>query len=469
VRLTLAEVAMATGGRVVGDPALAVEGAAIDSRTLAPGALFVAVVADRDGHDFVAAAIAAGAAAALVSRADALPPGAAGVVVDDTVDALGDLGRRARVRLGARPVIGVTGSSGKTSTKDLLAAALSTSRRVTASPASHNNELGVPTTLLSAGDDTDVVVCELGARGIGHITALCEVVRPTIGIITNVGTAHAEMYPDGVAGIARAKGELVAALAPEGTAVLNAGDPTTPELAARTPARVLTFGAAGASGIRPDVAVVGLALDAELRSTFQLATPWGTAAVRLEVRGAHQALNAAAAAAAALAAGAPLDAVADGLAAARLSPWRMELTRTPAGVTVLNDAYNANPESVAAALDALAALVLPPSARRVAVLGPMAELGATAPAAHRAVGERAARLGVDELVVVGEAAAAVADGFAGAGRALVVPDAAAAVAALAGSLVPGDAVLVKASRVAGLEVVAQALAASPGPAVEPAR
>ena len=333
----------------------------------------------------------------------------------------------------------------------------------------------MPTTLLSAADDTEVVVCELGARGLGHIALLCEVVRPTVGVVTNVGTAHAEMYADGAAGIALAKGELVAALPADGTAVLNADDAATPGLVARTAARVLTFGLAGRAGTTrgPDVAVLDPVLDAELRPAFRLVTPWGTADVRLEVRGAHQAANAAAAAAAALAVGAPLEAVAAGLGAARLSPWRMELARTPDGITVVNDAYNANPESVAAALDALAALAVVPPGRRVAVLGPMAELGGGCRRASRR-GERAARLGVDTLVVVGDAAAGIAEGFGGAGRTHLVADAAGALAALGGELAPGDAVLVKASRVAGLERVAGSrglaepmIASSPPPAPWP--
>jgi UDP-N-acetylmuramoyl-tripeptide--D-alanyl-D-alanine ligase len=508
VRLTLAEIAVATDGRVVGDPSIAITGVATDSRALAPGALFVAVLAARDGHDFVAAARAAGAPAALVSRADAAGDGPA-VVVGDTVAALGRLGRLARARFGDRPVLAVTGSSGKTSTKDLLAAALATSRRVTASPASFNNELGVPATLLAVDDTTEALVCELGARGPGHIAALCEIVRPTVGVVTNIGTAHAEMYADGAAGVARAKGELVAALPADGTAVLNAGDPATPGLAGRTTARILTFGGAGCGA---EVAAVDLALDDELRPSFRLVTPWGTAAVRLQARGAHQALNAAAAAAAALSAGAPLEGVAAGLGAALLARWRMELARTPAGVTVLNDAYNANPESVAAALDALAALAVPAGARRVAVLGPMAELGAAAPAAHRAVGEQAARLGVDVLVAVGagpsaeagapvgagvsadrlapvdagpsaEAGApvgagasvdALVAGFGRPGATVRVADAAAAADALRDQVAvgAGDAVLVKASRVVGLEVVASALLSSAArvpPVPEPAR
>jgi UDP-N-acetylmuramoyl-tripeptide--D-alanyl-D-alanine ligase len=352
----------------------------------------------------------------------------------------------------------VTGSSGKTSTKDLLAGALATSRRVTASPASHNNELGVPATLLNAPDDVEVVVCELGARGIGHIALLCGVVRPTVGVVTNVGTAHSAMYADGPLGILQAKGELVASLPTDGTAVLNADDPATPALAERTVARVLTFGVTPAA----DVAVQGLALDDELRPRFRLATPWGTADVRLEARGAHQAANAAAAAAAALAVGAPLDAVAAGLGGARLSPWRMEIGRTAAGALVVNDAYNANPESVAAALDALAAVALPAGGRRIAVLGPMAELGAAGSAAHRAVGRRAADLGIDVLVAVGVDATGIAEGYVvspGEGRAVVVVDAGAALDEVGRELAPADAVLVKASRVAGLEAVAHALLA----------
>jgi len=354
------------------------------------------------------------------------------VVVADTVVALTALGRSCRDhRLEGVPVIGVTGSAGKTSTKDLLAAALDGPFRPAASERSFNNELGVPLTLLNAADEADVVVVEMGARGIGHIATLCQTARPTVGVVTNVGLAHTEMLGS-LDGVARAKAELVESLPPEGTAVLNADDQRVAAMASVSAAAVLTFGVDGG-----DVQASDVALDDELRPTFRLLTPWGSADVHLTVRGAHHAANAAAAAAAALAVGAPLDAVADGLGRARLSPWRMDLVRSADGGLVLNDAYNANPASTEAALRSLAAL---PARRRVAVLGPMFELGEHSDSEHRRIGALARSLGIDLLVTIG-APACGGDDVAGIGDAV----------ALVGPVTDGDAVLVKGSRAAGLE------------------
>jgi UDP-N-acetylmuramoyl-tripeptide--D-alanyl-D-alanine ligase len=435
-------VAAAVGGSVSG-PDVEVDGATVDSRRVRGGELFVPIRAARDGHDFIAGALAAGAAAYLTS----LTPGVGtAVVVDDTTTALADLGRAARDRLPER-VVGITGSAGKTSTKDLLAAALEGSFLVAASERSFNNELGVPLTLLSAPDGADAAVVELGARGAGHIRLLCGIARPTVGVVTNVGLAHTEML-GGLDGVARVKSELVAALPPSGTAVLNADDERVAAMRSATAARVITFGLE-----RGDVRAAALALDGELRPSFRLVSPWGDAGVRLAVRGAHHAANAAAAAAAALALGAALDDVVAGLGRARLSPWRMDLARAAAGGLVLNDAYNANPASTEAALRSLAAL---DARRRVAVLGPMLELGEHDAAEHRRIGEVARALGIDRLLTVG------APGYGGE----EVADVEAAAAAL-GPVAAGDAVLVKGSRAAGMErlaamlIDAQAVAAPP--------
>ncbi|HEX2041615.1 MAG TPA: UDP-N-acetylmuramoyl-tripeptide--D-alanyl-D-alanine ligase [Acidimicrobiales bacterium] len=427
-------VADAVGGARRG-PDVDVTGVTVDSRRVGGGELFVPVRAARDGHDFIGAAVDAGAAAYLTERE---PPAARGtaIVVRDTLAALADLGRAARRRLPDR-VVGVTGSAGKTSTKDLLAAALGPAFRTTASERSFNNELGVPLTLANAPDGTEVAVVELGARGPGHIRQLCELARPTIGVVTNVGLAHTEMLGS-LEGVAAAKSELVAALPPSGWAVLNADDERVAAMAAATAAQVLTFGVT-----KGEVRATGLVLDDELRPTFRLVSPWGEAEVRLEARGAHHAANAAAAAAAALAAGAPLEKVVDGLARAGLSPWRMELRRAAGGGVVLNDAYNANPSSTAAALRALAAL---PASRRVAVLGPMLELGEHSRPEHRRMGDLARDLGVDRLITVG------APDYGGED----VSDLDEA-AALVGTVGPGDAVLVKGSRAAGLERLAAGL------------
>ncbi len=434
------EVAAATGGRLVG-PDVTVAGAAIDSRLVRGGELFVAVVAERDGHDFAGAALAAGAGAVLTSRpaSEVVPgPGATAVEVADTMAALAALGAHARDRLdtgaGSR-VVGVTGSVGKTSVKDLLRGALATRWRTVASAGSFNNELGVPLTLLGADDGTEAAVVEMGARGPGHVAALCAMARPSVGVVTRVAAVHTETFGS-IDAVAAAKGELVAALPASGTAVLNSSDPRVAAMAARTEAEVLFFGEGGA------VRAEEVRLDAELRPVFRLATPWGAAEVRLAARGRHMVENALAAAAAALAGAVPLDGVAAALATGTVSHWRMELTTLGSGARILNDAYNANPTSMAAALRALAAL---DAGRRVAVLGVMAELGPTSENDHRAIGDLARELGI-EVVAVGVPA------YGG----MLVADVAGAVAALR-SLGPDDAVLLKGSRVAGLERVAAAL------------
>lgn len=433
MQLRTAELAAAVGGRLEG-PDAPVDGAAIDSRALRPGQLFVAVVAERDGHDFVPAALAAGAGAYLTSRP---PVGGTAIVVEDTSAALQSAGRLARDRI-AGPVVGVTGSVGKTSVKDLLAAALGSSRRTTASERSFNNELGVPITLLGAPDDAEVVVVEMGARGVGHIAELCAIARPTIGIVTRVAAAHTEAFGS-IEQVAVAKGELVEALPAEGTAVLYAPDPRVSAMASRTSASVVTFGEGG------DVRAIWVELDDQLRPSFTIVSPWGSTVVDLPVRGVHQVDNALAAAAAAMACGLTPEEAAAGLASAALSPWRMELSTAPSGARVLNDAYNANPASVEASLRSLAAL---PADRRVAVLGVMAELGERSDEEHAAVAALARSLGIRTIAVAAPAYGADED----------VPDVDAAVAAI-GPLGPDDAVLVKGSRVAALERLAAALLA----------
>ncbi len=446
----MSEVAAAVGGHRHG-PEATVDGVAIDSRAVRGGELFVAVVADRDGHDFVDDALARGAAGHLRSR-PLSPPDARStptVVVADTAVALLALGGHARGRLPDR-VVGITGSVGKTSTKDMLAAVLARRHATAASVASFNNELGVPLTLVNAPETTEATVVEMGARGSGHIARLCAVARPTIGVVTAVADGHLERFGS-IDAVARAKGELVEALPPDGAAVLNADDPRVAAMGQRTVARVATFGVGGATGAvgavgvgtagvgAADVRAEEIVLDAEARPRFRLVSPWGSRAVSLAVRGRHQVSNALAAATAALLCDVAIDDVAAGLADARASPMRMQLLRPPSGALVLNDAYNANPTSTRAALDALAAL---PAERRVAVLGPMAELGPDAEAMHAAVAEHARRLGVQVITVA-------APGY-GVPVADAVADLDAALERL-GALAPGDAVLVKASRVAGLE------------------
>lgn len=438
--------AEATGGELVGAD-VGLDGASFDSRTLRPGQLFVPLVAERDGHQFIPAALAAGAPAYLTARPAARPaaegPAGAGpasaIVVGDTAHALVDLGRWGRDRLPSLDgrVVGITGSVGKTSVKDLTAAALGARWRTAANPRSYNNEQGLPVAILDADDTTEALVLEMGMRGPGEIARLCEIGRPTIGVVTVVAAAHTERV-DGLDGVARAKAELIAALPADGTAVLNADDPRVAAMAARAPGRVVTFGRSPSA----DVAVADLSLSGdEARATFTAATPWGRAHVRLAVPGAHMAVNAAAALAVALVCEVPLDAAADAVSGAALSPWRMELRHTTTGALVLNDAYNANPTSMRAALETLAAL---PGPRRCAVVGLMAELDDPGPE-HRAIAEEAAGLDID-LIAVGTDLYGITP----------VDD---PVAAL-GPLGPGVAVLVKGSRVAGLEAVVARLLAS---------
>ncbi len=452
---TAAGLAAAVGGVVVGDPDAPISGFAIDSRILEPGAAFVALQGARDGHDFVADAFARGARVALVGRDVPHPAGTALVVVDDPLDALARAATHVRAARTDLTVVGITGSVGKTSTKDLTAAALAGARRVHASVGSFNNEAGLPLTLLHAPAGAEIVVAEMGCRFPGNIAALCAVARPRIGVVTRIGLSHAE-FLGGPAGILATKGELVEALPAGGIAVLNADDPTALVLAARTSARTLTVGTAADA----DVRLRDLEVGDDLRARCTLETPWGVVEVALSVRGAHQAQNAAMAATVALVLDTPPEVVAAGLAAATTAAWRMHLVTSPGGVVVLNDAYNANPESTHAALAALAGL--PATGRRIAVLGDMLELGEHAESAHAEVGTATGACGVDLLVAVGPHSAATAAAAAAAGVTVVhVADRDAARAALVGQVGAGDAVLVKASRAIGLEVLAETLATDP--------
>jgi UDP-N-acetylmuramoyl-tripeptide--D-alanyl-D-alanine ligase len=452
VELTARELATITGGSIVaGDPDARATTFTIDSRALEPGACFVALVAERDGHDFVADAARRGASVALVTRA-VTDADLTVVRVTDAFDALARLGRAARDALHDATVVGITGSAGKTGTKDLVAAALAPKFAVHASPGSYNNEAGVPLTLLAAGSATEALVLEMGARAHGDIAALCAIARPTVGVITNIGLAHAGPL-GGRAGVARVKGELLEALDDHGLAVLDAGDHETPGLAARTGARVLRVSAGDAPA---DVRAVDVALDADLRPRFRIESPWGGGPVELAVRGAHNVVNATLAAAVALVRGVAFDDVAAGLATVQPAPWRMEVARTADGLLVLDDAYNANPSSMAAALEALARVEVP--GRRVAVLGEMRELGDLSVAEHAALGALVGATAVDALVAVGPEAAPLAAAARDAGVAVTeVADAAAALDATLGFVAPGDAVLVKGSRAVGLELVATAL------------
>lgn len=438
------DLAAAAGGALDdegADGAVVVDGATIDSRTLRPGQLFVPVVADRDGHDFVATAVSAGAPAYLTSRGRVGSVGAVAIHVEDTVTALAALGRAARDRLPER-VVGVTGSVGKTSVKDLTAAALRSTLVVAAAERSFNNELGVPLTLVNAPDGADGAVIEMGARGLGHVALLCSIARPTVGIVTRVAPAHLELFGS-IDAVAQGKGELVESLPSHGTAVLNAEDPRVLAMAARTSASVVTYGTGG------DVRARDVLLDGLARASFVADGPFGSVPVRLPIAGAHMVGNALAALAAAVAVGVDARAAALGMEAAPMSPWRMEVRRAPAGFVVLNDAYNASPVAMRAAFEALDALA--PAGRRVALVGLMAELGTDGIDAHRELAREARARGI-ELIAVGT------DAYGPEAAATVDGHDAALDAVVARRLGTGDAVLVKASRVVGLERVAARLA-----------
>jgi UDP-N-acetylmuramoyl-tripeptide--D-alanyl-D-alanine ligase len=453
VDLTREEIVALTGGRAAGDVRAGVvaRGISFDSRALVPGEAFLALRDERDGHDFVADAFARGAALAIVER---VPAGVDGplVVVPDGQAALRALGVAARDRLEGATVVGITGSAGKTSTKDLTAAALAPGRSVHASPASFNNEIGLPVTLVTAPAATEAIVLEMDARFAGNITELCAIARPTIGVVTHIGMAHAE-HLGGRDGITATKGELLDALPPDGLAVLNADCSSTPVLRPRSAAPVLTAGEDPGA----DVRVSDVRVDAQLRAAFRLDSPWGSAGdVRLAVRGLYQVGNAALAATVALAQGIPIADVVGGLEIAGTAAWRMELHETPAGVFVLNDSYNASPSSMRAALESLGALAVP--GRRIAVLGEMRELGPHAATEHVDIAHVLADAGVRVLVAVGPGTEELA-ATAGARGVEVLPAAGheEAIALVRDITAPGDAVLVKASRAVGLERVAHAL------------
>lgn len=483
IELSLAEVAAATGGRLHGarGDERVTGSVEFDSRRVGPGGLFVALPGARvDGHDFVPAVLAAGAAGVLAGRevdgpeviATAVDTGDSGAYVLEAdhdgagaavLAALARLARHVVDTLTAAhglTVIGMTGSSGKTSTKDLTAHLLEGAGPTVAPPGSFNNELGHPWTALRADEHTRHLVLELSARGPGHIASLCRVAPPRIGAVLNVGSAHLGEFGSR-AGIAAAKGELVEALPAAaatsggggGVAVLGADDPLVAAMADRTRARVVHAGRAPGAHVR----AVDETLDAQGRPSFRLVTAAGEAAVTLGLRGAHQVDNALVAAAIALEAGMDVAAVAERLGTATpRSRWRMEVVERPDGVRVLNDAYNANPESMRAALATLGAM-----GGHTAVLGVMAELGDGTADAHAEMGREAARAGVERLVVVDDAAgaarpmheAALAAGVASE----LAPDVARAAALVAAEVSPGDVVLVKASRSAGLERVAEIL------------
>jgi UDP-N-acetylmuramoyl-tripeptide--D-alanyl-D-alanine ligase len=457
IPVSCAQIAEAVGGELVGaDPAAVVDaGVEIDSRKIAAGGLFVAFDGENvDGHEYVPAVTAAGATVSITTRPI---EGSPCIVVADVQTAIGELARFVVAQLPDLTVIGLTGSQGKTSTKDLIAQLLASYGPTVAPVGSFNNEIGHPLTALKADLTTRYLVAEMGARHVGDITYLCRITPPKVGLVLNVGYSHIGEFGSQDA-IAVAKGELIEAVVPGGTAVLNAGDPRVAAMANRTEQTVVTWGET------PDVDVraTGIELDPLGRAGFTLHLGGEEHAVQLQLVGEHQVSNALAAAAAVQAVGLTPAQVADGLNTATVvSKWRMEVTERADGVTVINDAYNANPDSVRAALKALVAIGRTRGARTWAVLGEMRELGDTSTEEHDGVGRLVVRLDVNRLVAVGEAARPIHLGASLEGswgnESAYVDDIDGALELLRKELQPGDVVLVKASRAAGLERLAAAL------------
>ncbi|SFR21044.1 UDP-N-acetylmuramoyl-tripeptide--D-alanyl-D-alanine ligase [Lentzea waywayandensis] len=479
IALTLAEIAEIVGGRLhATDGSPVVTGSIeFDTRKVTEGGLFLALPGERvDGHDFAAQAVASGAAGVLAGRevdapaviAPPVPTKHANAYVlagDKTgegaavLEALAKLARHVTDRLKDLTIVGITGSAGKTSTKDLIAQVLRPTGETIAPPGSFNNELGHPWTALRATEDTRFLVLELSARGIGHIANLTEIAPPKIGAVLNVGTAHVGEFGSRE-GIAQGKGELIESLPEDGVAILNADDPLVAGMASRTKAKVVLVGENPSADVRAE----NIELDEQARASFTLKTAQGDAQVTLSLNGPHQVGNALVAAAIALELGATPEEVAQRLGAAeRVSAHRMVITDRADGVTVIDDAYNANPDSVRAALKALATIsrATTPARRSWAVLGPMAELGDDAVREHDEIGRLVVRLDISKLVVVGEAARAMHQGAHLEGswgdESVRVPDADAAIALLQGEVRPGDVVLVKASNAYRLWRIAEAL------------
>jgi UDP-N-acetylmuramoyl-tripeptide--D-alanyl-D-alanine ligase len=447
----LSEIASAVRGALRG-PDDVVSTVETDSRAVGPGSLFVAIDGERlDGHAFVGDAFARGAVGALVHRS-----GIDGTVVQvpDTGRALLDLAADERDRMTGTRVVGITGSNGKTSAKDLAAAVVGTRLRTHASPASFNNEVGLPMTLLRAEPGVEVVVAEMGARREGDVRLLCDVARPDAVVVTNVGTAHLGIFGSWDAFV-RAGSEPVEWLGPNGTAIVNADDAVARAYADETDAAVITFGLDPGADVRAEDVELG----PDARATFTLWSAGEREPVELAIPGDHMVSNALAAAAVGRWAGVTLAECAAALKGAGVAHWRMETSTGSSGIVIVNDAYNANPESMAAALKA--ARWMAKGERLVAVLGHMAELGPVEFEEHERLGQLVVRIGVERLITVGERARTIARAAIREGQlpedVASYEDPSEAAADVRAWVRPGDVVLVKGSRVAGLERVAEAL------------
>ncbi len=392
MKRTLEEFARVCGGRLQGADATFTD-VVSDSRTLKRGQLFVALQGPNfNGQDFVGAALQAGAAGAVVAAAQpvALPQ----IVVPDTQAALERAARSWRAHF-AGPLVGVAGSNGKTTAKEMTASILAQAGECLATRGNLNNHIGVPLTLMRLTPGHRFAVIEMGANRAGEVAALVALARPSIGLITNAGAEHLEGFGT-LEGVARAEGEMVAGLTPAATAVINADDEFVSLWRGSTPARVVTFGVRQradftATDVRASVGAHGF------RTHFRLSAPQGSAAIELSLGGAHNVANALAAAAAAAAAGATLEHIAAGLAAVRAVPGRLQFKQSASGAWLIDDSYNANPSSMRAAIEVLATL----SGRKWLVLGDMGELGAFAADAHTDIGEFARAQGIERLYATG--------------------------------------------------------------------
>jgi UDP-N-acetylmuramoyl-tripeptide--D-alanyl-D-alanine ligase len=448
---TLEFLVRACDGRLVGeDRGFAT--VSIDSRTLEPGDLFVAIKGERfDGHDFAAAAVERGACGLIVSRQ--LPVSVPQVVVADTLEALAR-GAQAWRQQFTLPLVGVGGSNGKTTTKEMLAAILARLGRVLATRGNLNNHIGVPLTLFRLAEGHRAAVVEMGANHAGEIAALVDIASPTVGLVTNAGAEHLEGFGS-LAGVARAEGEMFAGLDGAATAVMNADDEFAPlwrEMSGT--ARIVSFGIDSEADFRA-LSLSSRIADGAWASRFELATPAGTVRARIALPGRHNVLNAAAAAAAAWACGASLPQILAGLASVQPVRGRLQLKPAHGGAWLIDDSYNANPSSAVAGLEVLGSL----EGERWLVLGEMAELGEHAVSGHVQVGRAARAQGVSRLFAIGPSTLHTVEAF-GQGGAWF-PDSSALVAAVRDSLRPGVTLLVKGSRVNRLETVVSALVESP--------
>jgi len=460
--LTLGQIRDIVGGELIGDPSIQVSGISIDSRTSTSGDLFAAIVGERvDGHDFAAHALSNGASALLTSKQVDGPH----VMVPDSSDALdpviyaiAKLSVHVRSLMRGVEVIGITGSSGKTSTKDMVGQVLSRAATTHAPAGSQNNELGLPLTLLSAPRDVKYLVAEMGMRGLGHITYLCELAQPTIGVITNVGRAHIGEVGS-IESIAKAKSELVRAIQSSGVVILNADDERVMAMRDLTEATVFTYGFASTADVRAE----NLHLTAYGSYNFDLVYRGERTPASIPILGEHNVRNALAAAAVGIAVGMEVADITRALTTIKqMSKWRMEVHQIPGNVTIINDAYNANPESMTAALETLTAI--PATGKTFSILGKMHELGSDSDAIHVQIAKLAHDLGVTHVVAVGESARAygvpilatetTASSDAKAQDSVWLPDFDSACDYIVNEVNSGDILLFKASRAEQFEVLA---------------